>query len=120
MITLYGISNCDTVRKARKWLEQNHFAHDYHDFRKHGIDRALVTDMLQHFGHKVLINRRGTTWRQLAPDLRESSDDDALTDLLLEYPALIKRPVIQAGPQWLIGFNQQTQETLLQYKGNTQ
>jgi len=113
MITVYGISNCDTVRKARKWLTEQDIHHQFHDFRKQGIDATLVQTLLQHFDPDTLINRRGTTWRQLDDAARNISDEADLIALLASQPALIKRPVIDTGQHWLIGFDQHTRDTLL-------
>lgn len=108
MTTLYGISNCDTVRKSGKWLNAQGIEWTLHDYRKHGIDDALATELLAAFGTERLINRRGTTWRQL--DAREQhsiTDPAAVIKLMQAYPALIKRPIVYSATYgWLMGYDQ--------------
>lgn len=103
MITVYGISNCDTCRKARRWLDERGAEYRFHDFRKDGLERAAVEAWLAELGADVLVNRRGTTWRQLPEDDRAKLDG-AAADLLLAHPTLIKRPVIDLGDTRLVGF----------------
>jgi len=107
-ITLYGIPNCDTVKKARTWLDANGIAFTFHDFKKAGIHAELVTSWLKDVPWDVLINRKGTTWRNL-PDARKAqiTDDASATALMLELPSIIKRPVLQAdnGQATQVGFN---------------
>jgi len=113
MIVVYGIPNCDTVRKARKWLETNAMDYRFHDFRKDGLDTALAQLLLEQFGTEQLINRRGTTWRQVPETERTKAEhlDTAIT-LIQANPALVKRPVIQHGDGWLLGFNENTMNAL--------
>jgi Spx/MgsR family transcriptional regulator len=93
--TLYGISNCDTVRKARKWLEARGVAFEFHDFRKQG----LGTDKIEHWcntaGLDKVLNKRGATWRQLPDEVKATTDAAALQALMVEQPTLIKRPVLE-------------------------
>ena len=94
-ITLYGIPNCDTVKKARTWLTSNGVDFVFHDFKKDGIDASLVKTWLRDVPWDVLVNRKGTTWRKL-PDERKAEITDAAsaTALMLESPSVIKRPVL--------------------------
>ncbi|WP_237134182.1 ArsC family reductase [Pseudohongiella sp. O18] len=110
MITIYGISNCDTVKKSRRHLEQNNIDFHYHDFRKDGLDDALLKQLLASFSPEFLINRRGTTWRQLTPEQQQTIKDPRLAaGLLAQYPAIIRRPVIRdANNEWRIGFDSLT------------
>ncbi|NYE59261.1 arsenate reductase [Duganella sp. 1224] len=105
-ITLYGIPNCDTVKKARTWLaaQQQEFA--FHDFKKQGLSREIVAGWLQHLSRDVLVNRKGTTWRAL-PDERKAAivDDDAAIALMLENPSVIKRPVLDKDGAYAVGFS---------------
>jgi len=105
MSTLYGIRNCDTVRKARKWLVAHDVDCAFHDLRADGLDPALLDRWLAAVGDQVLVNRRGRTWRQLPAETRESADADALRTLLLEHPTLIKRPVVDTGNEVVVGFD---------------
>ena len=113
MIVVFGISNCDTVRKTRKWLEANTMAYRFHDFRKDGLDVRLAQLLLEQFGTDRLINRRGTTWRQLSEtDKSKAEQQDTAITLIQTNPALIKRPVIQHENSWLLGFNENTMNAL--------
>ncbi len=104
MTTLYGIKNCDTVKKARRWLELHGVDYHFHDFREQGIDAAQVREWLQELGWENLVNRRSTTWKQLDPDVRENMDEDSALAAILEHPTLVKRPVLDTGSQRIVGF----------------
>ncbi len=111
-ITLYGISNCDTVRRARKWLAAEGMDATYHDFRKDGLSQAQVKKWVAAVGLETLLNKRGTTWRALPQDQKDSLSDAAAIDLMVEQPALIKRPVIEANGKVLVGFKAEQQTAL--------
>jgi len=97
-VTLYGIPNCDTVKKARTWLDANGIAFTFHDFKKAGINDDLVTAWLKDVPWDLLVNRKGTTWRGLSDERKAAITDNAsATALMLELPSIIKRPVLQAG-----------------------
>jgi arsenate reductase len=106
--TLYGIPNCDTVKKARTWLTGQGQEFDFHDFKKHGLERATVAAWLQQLEWEVLVNRKGTTWRNL-PDERKAAivDKASALELMLEFPSVIKRPVLQGAGQLGVGFSDQ-------------
>ncbi len=96
MTTLYGIPNCDTVKKARAWLVEHGVAHDFHDFKKHGVPEAALDQWLAQLGWEALVNRKGTTWRQLDEATRASVVDAASArPVLLAHASLIKRPVVR-------------------------
>ncbi len=103
MITVYGIRQCDTCRKALKWLAGRGIAHEFHDLREDGLDRKRVSGWLESGFADVLVNRRSTTWRQLSDDQRNASDDE-LVQLLLDHPTLVKRPVFEDGDIFAVGF----------------
>ncbi|RZI73945.1 MAG: ArsC family reductase [Variovorax sp.] len=106
--TLYGITNCDTVKKARTWLDQQGTPYRFHDFRKEGLPGDALDRWLHAPGWEVLVNRRGTTWRQLDPATREAVVDAATArSVLLAHPTLIKRPVVEwkAGADATVGFD---------------
>jgi arsenate reductase len=105
-IRIYGIANCDKVRKARKWFAANGIHAEFHDFRKDGIDRTLLARWLGAQEWSAFLNRAGTTWRQL-PEKRRAAINSrtAATALLLEFPAVIKRPVIEHAGTVHIGFD---------------
>ena len=95
-LVLYGISNCDTVRKARSWLTSEGVSHQFHDFKKTGVPEDALSGWLQALGHKELVNRRGTTWRQLDAAAQAMITSDAAAQaLLLAHPSAIRRPVIE-------------------------
>jgi arsenate reductase (glutaredoxin) len=96
MITLHGIPNCDTVKKARAWLDANGREHRFHDFKKQGVPEAELDAWLASAGWETLVNRKGTTWRQLDDATRAAVVDSASARrLLLAQPSLIKRPVVR-------------------------
>jgi len=105
LITLYGIENCDTVKRARRWLEQHHTDYSFHDFREDGMERSRVDDWLRELGWETLINRRGTTWRRLSAERREDMDNHRALEAILEQPALIKRPLLDTGSSLHVGFS---------------
>ena len=107
MITLYGIKNCDTVKKARRWLEQHGVEYQFHDFREQGLDADSVHAWLSELGWESLVNRRSTTWKGLEPGLRESMDDNSAATAILEQPTLIKRPLLDTGSSRHVGFSEQ-------------
>jgi arsenate reductase len=105
MITLYGIKNCDTVKKASTWLENNNIEYNFHDFKKDGVDKALLSAWVDELGWEVLVNKRGTTWRTLSDSAKESVvDKNSAIKIMLENPSVIKRPVVDSGSRRVIGF----------------
>ncbi len=110
MIHLYGIANCDTVRKARKWLAAHDVEYVFHDYRKEGVDRDWLKSCCDKLGWETLLNRRGTTWRQLAESEREDVDEDKALTLMLAHPSMIRRPLLVAGDRYLSGFSPERYE----------
>ncbi|GAA5444975.1 protein YffB [Microbulbifer sp. NBRC 101763] len=106
MITLYGIKNCDTVKKARKWLEKNGVDYQFHDFREDGMDNVPLKDWLENFGWQEVLNRRSTSWRALTDDQKNSMNNDIAVALVSETPTLIKRPVTTSGNNTHFGFKE--------------
>jgi arsenate reductase len=104
MLTVYGIKQCDTCRKALKWLEGQGKEHRFHDFRIDGLNAELLQSWLESPFAGALVNRRSTTWRQLSEAQRQSQGD-ALLNLLLQHPTLIKRPVFVTDEIVALGFN---------------
>lgn len=106
MIHLYGIPNCDTVKKARGWLDSREIAHAFHDFKKEGADPARLAAWADAAGWEVLLNRRGTTFRKL-PDADKADLDRAKALVLMAAnPSLIKRPVVEHSGGTLVGFSE--------------
>ncbi|MBY6189816.1 ArsC family reductase [Microbulbifer agarilyticus] len=108
MITLYGIKNCDTVKKARKWLEQNAVEYRFHDFREDGMDTVPLASWLEQFGWEQVLNRRSTSWRALDQTQKDAMDNTSAATLANETPTLIKRPVLTKGGDTLFGFKADT------------
>mgnify|MGYP001047085059 FL=1 len=108
MLTMYGIKNCDTIKKARRWLEAHQIEYRFHDYRADGLERAQLDTFIAELGWQALLNTRGTTWRKLDESLRNSIDNaDAAAALMLEMPAIIKRPLLCApGQPMLLGFSE--------------
>jgi len=102
---VYGISNCDTVKKSRKWLDQAGIAHEFHDFRKQGLDEQRLSQWEHAVGWETLLNRRGTSWRKLPEQTRDNIDASSAHALMLDNPTLIKRPVVEAGDTVTVGFS---------------
>lgn len=112
MVIIYGISNCDTIRKTRSWLEHHGIAYTFHDYRKDGSSIDLMQEFLKHFDHDMLINRRGTTWRNLPETSKKALNPRSAAKLMSEQPSLVKRPLIKAGRRWLLGYDESQLETL--------
>lgn len=105
MVALHGLRNCDKVRAARRWLEERGVAYRFHDFREPGLDPAQLADWCRTLGWEQLLNRRGATWRSL-PDTRKNNLSEARAQaLMLEFPALIKRPLLVTSKGPSVGFS---------------
>jgi Spx/MgsR family transcriptional regulator len=106
-VTLYGIPNCDTVKKARAWLAQRGADVDFHDYKKQGVPEADLRRWVKALGWEALLNRKGTTWRKLDPARQaQVSDADSAIALMLEQPSVIRRPVLVRGEVLLAGFDE--------------
>ncbi len=117
MLTLYGIKNCDSVKKARTWLEQQAIPYQFHDFRSDGLTAGQLQDFIARSNWEALLNRRSTTWKQLSETERNSVNTDTIVSLLLTQPTLIKRPLLDNGKELLIGFAPQAYQQVLQQLG---
>lgn len=111
MTTLYGITNCDTVKKARKWLEGKGVSYAFHDYKKAGVDAAALDRWIAQVGWEPLLNRAGTTFRKLAEPDRADIDGEKARLLMIANPSLIKRPVMEHGDALLVGFKATDWET---------
>ena len=105
MITVYGIKNCDTVKKARKWLEARDIEYTFHDLREDGLSREQVQAWLAELGWETLVNRRSTSWKALDENRRNSMDEASALEAILEQPTLIKRPLLDTGHERHCGFS---------------
>ncbi len=103
-ITIYGIRNCDTMKKARVWLDARGVAYDFHDYRTAGIDRVRLERWCKELGWETLLNRAGTTFRKLPDADKKVADARKAIALMLAQPSLIKRPVLDLGGRLLVGF----------------
>lgn len=105
MIKVYGIKNCDTVKKALQWLKENNVEHQLHDFRVEGLDQAWLSQAEAQFGWEALVNKRSTTWRNLSDEVKQNLNREKALQVLAEQPTLIKRPIILQENIALIGFD---------------
>jgi arsenate reductase len=103
-IVLYGIKNCDTMKKARAWLDAHGVAYTFHDYKTQGIARAKVESWAGQAGWEMLLNRAGTTFRKLPENDREGLTEKKAVALMLAQPSMIKRPVLEDGAKLIIGF----------------
>jgi arsenate reductase len=104
-VTLYGIKNCDTMKKAWTWLDEHGVAYDFHDYKKAGIDRPRLEGWIAEHGWETILNRAGTTFRKLPDTDREGMDAEKAIGLMLAQPSMIKRPVLDYGNgHTLVGF----------------
>jgi arsenate reductase len=104
-VTIFGIRNCDTMKKARAWLDASGIAHDFHDYKTQGIDRATLDAWAAKVGWEVLLNRAGTTFRKLPDAEKEGLTEARAIALMLAHPSAIKRPVLTVGGTILVGFD---------------
>ena len=103
-VTLYGISNCDTIKKAKNWLDKEGIDYSFHDYRKQGLDSDMLTPWVDSLGWEALLNRRGTTWRKLPDDVKQNIERDSAINIMLENPSIIKRPLLIKGDEQYLGF----------------
>lgn len=115
MIILYGIKNCDTVKKARAWLVEADIEHRFHDFRKDGIDAALLDQFDAALGWEALLNTRGTTWRKLDDGAKSDMNKTKAIGLMMEHDAIIKRPVWVKNDEYRLGFALKEQDALKEW-----
>ncbi|WP_293680449.1 ArsC family reductase [uncultured Phenylobacterium sp.] len=109
---LYGIKNCDTMKKAWTWMDQHGVAYDFHDYKKAGIDRATLEGWVRQLGWEVLLNRAGTTFKRLPEADRQGIDEGKAIALMLAQPSMIKRPVLDADGKLYVGFKPDTYAAL--------
>ncbi|MBL1385588.1 MAG: ArsC family reductase [Colwellia sp.] len=104
MITLYGISNCDTIKKAKKYLTDNNIEFTFHDYRKEGVNEQMVAEFADKLDWEQLVNKRGTTYRALSDEQKKNLTKQNAIQLLVQQPAMIKRPVLVNGTDFYLGF----------------
>jgi arsenate reductase (glutaredoxin) len=115
-ITIYGIKNCDTMKKARAWLEAHGVEYTFHDYKASGIERATLEDWSREAGWEILLNRAGTTFRKLPDRDQVGLNEKRAIALMLAQPSMIKRPVLEAGGALLVGFKPEQYEKTLAKK----
>ena len=104
MTTIYGIKNCDTMKKARTWLDAHKVAHQFHDYKASGIDKPTLEDWAKKVGWEILLNRAGTTFKKLSDTDKEDLTGKKAIALMLAQPSMIKRPVLEAKGKLTVGF----------------
>lgn len=103
-VQIYGIKNCDTMKKALGWLDDNNVQYDFYDYKKDGVDADVLKQAIDQHGWENVINRRGTTWRQLPKATQKSMNNDKAIQIAQENPSIIKRPLLVQGDQIHLGF----------------
>ncbi|MGO4998331.1 ArsC family reductase [Oceanisphaera sp. W20_SRM_FM3] len=104
-IKLYGIKNCDTIKKARNWLTKHEITYQFIDHRADGLDATQLKNWLEQLGWEAVLNKRGTTYRALTAEQKDNLDAESAFELLLAQPAMIKRPLLQVEDRLVLGFN---------------
>ena len=108
MLTIYGIPNCDSCKKARKWLEENLLEHRFHDLRADGLARNTLLRWTGRVGWQKVLNTRSTTWRGISESERQDMNEERALELMLAHPTLVKRPVLETKNVVLVGFSPDT------------
>lgn len=109
---LFGINNCDSVRKARRWLDDHQLAYRFHDVRQEGIERSTINAWLLQVDPQELVNRRSTTWKNLPPQERAAVEDSDVPALLMSHPTLLKRPLLECSAGIILGFDSEVYHNL--------
>ncbi len=112
MIKIYGIPNCDTMKKARKWLDEHKVDYEFHNFKKDGLDASLLNDWISQLGWEMLLNKRGMMWRKLDEQTKANIDQASAIRIMLEMPSIIKRPVLDTGNSLHVGFKAETYQDI--------
>ena len=113
MIKLYGIANCDTIKKARTWLNDNGIDYEFHDYKKLGVPEDALKKWCKQLGWEALLNKRGTTWRKLDDKVRDNVTEESARQIMLDNPSIIKRPLLDKDGQFTLGFSADAYRDLL-------
>jgi arsenate reductase (glutaredoxin) len=105
MVTLYGIPNCDTMKRARQWLAAHGVEYQFHDYKKAGLDERRLRRWVKQVGWERLLNRRGTTWRKLDEAVKAGIDEAGAVRVMLDNPSIVKRPVLELDGTLFVGFD---------------
>jgi len=119
MTTLYGIRNCDKIKKARRWLEENGIEYRFHDVRSDGITRSDLQDWMKNLDWEDLLNRRGTSWRKLPESVRNSINKTSAINVMLDNPAIIKRPVLAYRNRLYLGFSTDSYQSIFRMQASS-
>jgi len=112
MVKIFGIPNCDTMKKARKWLDTHGIEYSFHDYKKQGLREDQVRTWVAELGWEQLINRRGMMWRKLSAEIRDTMDEKAAVRVMLETPSIIRRPLLDTGDTRHLGFSEAAYEEI--------
>jgi arsenate reductase len=104
MVTMYGIPNCDTIKKARNWLKDNNIDYEFHNYKKDGVPEKELIKWVKDVGWEILLNKRGTTWRKLDDATKNNVNEKSAIEIMLSNPSIIKRPVLDIDNNILVGF----------------
>jgi len=113
MTTIYGIKNCDTMKRAFAWLKDHGVDYEFHDYKKAGVSTEMLESWTSQVGWEKLLNTRGTTWRKLSEEQRADMSEKKAQQLMQQQPSLIKRPVLSHGRTILVGFDDKAYQELL-------
>ena len=113
MVEMFGIPHCDTIKKARSWLQQHGIDYQFHNYKSEGLDQDRLTAWVEQVGWQVLLNKRGTTWRKLDDARKEQLDAERAIGLMCENPSMVKRPVLIVDGHIEVGFSEQAYRELL-------
>ena len=113
-VTVYGISNCDTIKKAKNWLDKEGIAYSFHDYRKQGLEANQLESWVDSLGWENLLNRRGTTWRKLPEEVKENIDQPSAIAIMLDNPSIIKRPLLIKDKELFLGFSDSNYQGIFQ------
>jgi arsenate reductase len=116
-VTIYGIKNCDTMKKARAWLDDHGVAYEFHDYKSAGIDRGVLEGWAREVGWETLLNRAGTTFRKLPEKEKDGLTEKKAIALMLDQPSVIKRPVLDVGGKLLVGFKPEQYDKVFGARG---
>lgn len=105
MLTIFGIKNCDTIKKTKKYFDDKGIEYQFHDYRTDGLEISWMDNTLQQLDWEKVLNKRGTTYRKLSDEEKQNVTADNVAELLVEQPAMIKRPIIQSDDQMILGFS---------------
>ncbi|WP_346729498.1 ArsC family reductase [Marinomonas lutimaris] len=105
MIEIFGIKNCDTMKKAFRWLDENNLEYCFHDYKKEGVGEAIAKAWVEELGWESIINKRGTTWRKLDEETKNTMDNNSAIQTMIAQPSIIKRPLVIVNESIYLGFN---------------